>query len=301
MYNCAILADSVNVHDRKPDLGWPRLTTFEITYPRIVHSELMTYRMFSRNASSSRAVPVRAVIRSVLRDPFIPVYWGRNQAGMQARRELDGWRLWVARQLWLNARFVAVAVAWLLLMLGLHKQIANRLLEPWTWITVVVTASTFDHFFEERCHPDAQPEIARIARMMQHAYSSSTPQRLAPGEWHLPYVRGCDEGSLLDLWRGDYSTLARISAGRCARTSYFRGPSRPTFDDTQDDLRRFDRLAASKPGHWSPMEHAAQAQTGEPRWAANFYGFTSLRYQTETVTISPSSETLPLYYPKELQ
>ena len=76
-----IILDSVGPNDA-------RLTTFELTYPRMVHAELMTHRMFSRNSASSRAIPTEKLLARIEEDPVLPVWWGKNQSGMQAREEL---------------------------------------------------------------------------------------------------------------------------------------------------------------------------------------------------------------------
>ena len=51
-YHAEVLIDSVNPAGQ-------RLTTFVLRFPRFVLSEFNTHRMFSRNASSSRAIPTR--------------------------------------------------------------------------------------------------------------------------------------------------------------------------------------------------------------------------------------------------
>ena|SRR3990172_10692569 len=103
MYSARILCDSESIYHKIGEHG-NRLTTMEITYPRFVHSELMTHRMFSRNAASSRAIPISKMIEAVERDPVIPVWWGKNQSGMQARKELDSYEKEIAISRWLKAR-----------------------------------------------------------------------------------------------------------------------------------------------------------------------------------------------------
>lgn len=246
-YECKILADSVNEYGN-------RLTTFEVTYPRFVHSELLTHRMLSRNSSSSRAIPIQKMIEQVQNDPVLPVWWGKNQSGMQAKEELDKYYQEAAIQEWLMARDDAIENVGLLSDLGLHKQIANRLLEPWMWITVIVSATEWANFFHLRCHPDAQPEIRYIADMMKAMYFTNKPREFtidAPLGWHLPLINSED----LECWAAnDLSTedLVKISVGRCARVSYL------THDGKRDpaaDIDLHDRLQES--GHWSPFEHVA--------------------------------------------
>lgn len=123
-----------------------RITTLQLRYPRMVHSEFMTHRVFSRNASSSRAIPVERLIEDVLRDTAMPIHWGKNQPGMQARKKhdapvlLDG--TFVSNEnAWLAARDQAIEAARAFTKAGYHKQIVNRLLEPFAHINVVVTAT----------------------------------------------------------------------------------------------------------------------------------------------------------------
>jgi len=239
-YSCEILADSVNP-------AGERVTTVQVRLPLVVWAEFLTHRTFSRNARSNRAVPSRVLIREVLRNPFVPDFWGRNQAGMQAGAELTGVRRWVARQAWLWARYPAIAAAWIMARCGLHKQDANRVLSPWQWIDAVVTAeqSAWQAFFALRCHPAADPKIQRIAEMIRDGILVSEPRQMGWGEWHLPYYVG--QLPYVEVW---------ASAGACARVSY------ACFDGRQSNAENAAlgrRLASEKPAHASPLEHVLQA------------------------------------------
>ena len=77
-----VIADSISESGK-------RITTFQLKYPRFIHSEVMTHRVFSRNASSSRAIPVKKMIEQVRNNPAMPIHWGANQSGMQAKNELN--------------------------------------------------------------------------------------------------------------------------------------------------------------------------------------------------------------------
>ena len=192
-----------------------RITTAEWCYPRFIHGEVMTHRVFSRNAMSSRAIPVMKVLAQVWGDPAMPVYWGANQPGMQAKAELTGWRKAVARKLWVAAGGVMCGFAWGMVKVGLHKQIANRILEPWQWMRTIVTATDWDNFFELRRHEDAQPEFFALADAHWHAMEESELnglRNLKSSEWHLPYMDTTEPG--LDF------VNCKISAARCARVSY---------------------------------------------------------------------------------
>jgi thymidylate synthase ThyX len=243
-----------------------RLTTMQLRYPRFIHAEFMTHRMFSRNASSSRAIPVARMIEDLRRDPAMPVYWGSHQAGMQAGEELNEDDQWHCSEVWFAARDNAISAAKAMIDAGLHKQIANRILEPWAHINVVVTATDWANFFALRAHPDAQPEIKALALEMLNAMAGSQPIHLNPGEWHLPYISAQDWSAV----RGYFTTknpneepthdnlrdtLLPVSVARCARVSYLTHDGRQT--SIEEDIALYDRLVGSQPLHASPAEHQA--------------------------------------------
>lgn len=265
-YATRVIADSVSP-------AGVRLTTLEVTMPRFVLAEFNTHRMFSRNAASSRAIPVARRIEAVLDDPVLPVEWGKNQRGMQAREEVDAIERDKALWAWLEARGWAATFAAELDAVGLHKQLANRLIEPWAWITVVVTATEWANFFAQRCHPDAQPEFRVAAELMRDVLAASEPTSIAADEWHLPYV---DDDELPEIppsiWvRG----LARLSVARCARVSTL------THDGGRDpdaDVALYERLVAADPPHASPLEHVATPIAANV-WCSNFRGWCQHRHQ----------------------
>lgn len=252
-----VIADSISDQD-------VRITTFQLRYWRAIHAELMTHRVFSRNAGSSRARPSKDIIKQVANDPWGPIHWGVNQSGMQAEIELDPDALLQAGFNWRNAAKRAANSATSLLDLGLHKQIVNRVLEPFTYIDVVVTATDYANWFALRLDKDAQPEIQQLAQAMESAMDASKPVLLNPGEWHLPYITTNDYAeaqnhisyviskdrpeTLLDL-------LKKISAARCARTSYKAFDGKVASID--DDLSLFDKLMSGNLKHASPTEHIA--------------------------------------------
>jgi len=259
-----ILADSARLASPTA-----RITTFELRYPRMVHSELMTHRMLSRNAASSRAIPIERMIADVLEDPALPVHWGSNKPGMQAGAELEGDSLSAVQRRWLQARDNAVCTAREMSAWGLHKQIVNRILEPWAHITVICTATDWANFYHLRRDPMAQPEIHALADAMWTAQQESRPthrsHRDGVGAWHLPLVTD-DERRNLDL-----TDSIKISTGRCARVSYLTHEGKR---DPAADIALHDRLATS--GHWSPFEHAARVQETATR-SGNFYGWDQYR------------------------
>lgn len=305
-----------------------RLTTMEVTFPRFVLAEFNTHRVLSRNSASSRAIPVKKQLRSLLSDPYVPQKFGRNQRGMQSYEYLEGLPHDEATRIWLRARDRAATSAFELLLgeklssdifgyhpewghssikkleagfddairhaasaandeqlettsiLDVHKQFANRLLEPFMWQTVIITATEWSNFFALRANPEAQPEIRSIAEMMRELYREQQPTRLAPGQWHLPFIQPEEIEWAIE----NIEQAKKVSAARCARVSYL------THDGKRDvaaDLQLYERLAAS--GHMSPLEHVAtpcphaccDRDTASPssvgEWHGNFRGWKQLR------------------------
>ena len=269
MYDARILKDSLAPCGK-------RLTTWELSYPRFVHAELMTHRLFSRNSASSRAIPTEKLMARIREDPALPKWWGKNQAGMQANEELPPDLQAEAQVLWLEARDQMLAAVETLGKLGLHKQLANRLIEPWMFITVIVSATEFDNWFHLRNHKMAQPEIAWVATRMHELYTTHSPHPLRAGEWHLPLISN-DERAVRDE-----ETAKKVSTGRCARVSYL---THEGLRDFAKDIELHDRLcsgpATGEPGHWSPFEHVAQAMA-TPERSGNFTGWRQYRKSFET-------------------
>lgn len=284
MYQTRILLDSISPAGR-------RLTTWELTYPRMVHAELMTHRLFSRNSASSRAIPNEKLRQRVKDDPALPVWWGKNQTGMQAREELTGEALERVKAKWLRARDLMLEASEDLARDGLHKQLCNRLIEPWMFITVIVSATTFTNWFHLRNHWQAQPEIAWVAADMYQKYLANKPRQLNVGDWHLPLFDGTDHTE------EDWATLhdhafamphshpdwalhqaKKISTGRVARVTLLTHEGRR---DLVADIDLHDKLLAGQvsldPLHMSPFEHIAQCLEDPNQPSGNFRGWFQYR------------------------
>jgi len=294
MFEARILLDSISETGK-------RLTTFEATFPRIVLAEFNTHRMFSRNSASSRAIPFLKQLSWVISDPFIPARFPKNTKGMQPAEyyEAGTYEYELASMIWLRARDSAIEHAKRLtgelpaalipsgsdfvsdteVFLNVHKQIANRLLEPFLWHKVIVTATEWDNFFKLRTHHEAQDEIRTIADILYDLYHKRTvdcpdnlpmcevlhglyePTTLVKGEWHCPLVYDEDEQPIHD-WLlqncTDYPSDSildikkKVSVARCARVSYLTHEGKR---DIAKDLELYTRLHTS--GHWSPFEHVA--------------------------------------------
>ena len=253
LINARVIADSISPEGE-------RMTTMEIEYPRFILAELNTHRMLSKNSASSRAIPVKAMHEQIKSAPAGPVYWGKNQPGMQAKTELTDNDLTDAKFIWQRAMQDALHWAWALAdRVGLHKQIANRITEPWMTMKTVISGTEWANFYYLRDHPDAQPEIRELAHKMHEAHRASQPQLLYPGEWHVPYVntyRSLINNELLySDGKGDDLTAEEariISASCCAQVSYRKN------DDTLEKAQKiFQQLIYSKPAHASPVEHQA--------------------------------------------
>lgn len=271
------------------------LVTMRLRYPRIIHGEIMTHRVFSRNARSSRAVPVKTMLNETTSIPFIPWHWGKNQKGMQADEECnaivqslflgsdsngDGWyraediadvyahtTTAYRETAWLNARDAAVLHAKAFMEAGYHKQLPNRLLEPFSWIDVLITSNQWDNFLWLRDHKDAEPHLQDLARLVGRALDEMKVNELGYSHWHLPYITEADSKAAIQYLQNGrvtrdmpspqdaYKWLCKISAARCARISY-----KPFDGDTtyERELERYDMLVTSERVHASPTEHQAR-------------------------------------------
>lgn len=275
-YQARIEAHSVNPHGQE-------LVTAVLTYPRFIHAEFLTYGSIRRNASSSRATPTAKLIRQVLDEPAMPVEWGKNRKGMAASESLDPVSADFCRAAWLEARDDAVAWARDLAGRGAHKQVVNRVLEPFAWITVVATAmrESWHHLFNQRIHPAAQPEFRHLAVMLARALRDSTPvargRRECPSDnWHLPFVRPHER------LRYDPSASLVLSTARCARTSYLKHDGEPASWD--EDLRLHNETlhlwpvpGDDEPKHASPAEHQALALDDPEHRSGPFVGWLQYR------------------------
>lgn len=264
-YSAKIVADSISKSGH-------RVTTMEVTFPRMVLAEFNTHRMLSKNSASSRAIPIAKQLDRIKSEPVLPVYWGANQSGMQAFAELDESAQKAAKTEWLSARDDAVRHAEQLFEIGLHKQLVNRILEPFMWHTVIVTGTEWSNFFALRANEMAQPEIRTIAEMMRDAYESSKPKLLGNDEWHMPLIQPEEFDGAFEKTED----ARKISAARCARVSYL------THDGKRDleaDLILYKRLTSG--GHMSPLEHVARPMTDEElqkaEFRGNFRGWVQLR------------------------
>jgi hypothetical protein len=234
-----IIADSIN-------LDGERITTVELEYPRFIHSEFMTHRDFSRNAASSRAIPILKMIKLIWKNMAKPIHWGQKQSGMQASEQIVGVRKTLGKILWSATGYSVTVVALTMEKLGIHKQVANRILEPWSHIKVLVTSTKFKNWETLRLHPDAQPEIQELARQIKRKMELSTPLLLQWGQWHLPYISNSDENSL--------EIQKEISTSCAAQISY------RNLDTSIEKSRKiFGMLINSDVFHASPFEHPAQA------------------------------------------
>lgn len=196
-----------------------RITTMILTYPQFIHAEFMTHRVFARNASSSRAIPFLKLLEQIELDPVIPIKFGANQKGMQTGSSVGN--VTACEATWLNARDAAVAYARELHDLGVHKSLPNRIIEPFTWITVIATATEFANFFRLRYHPDAEVHFQKLALMMYEAIKDSEPVEQVI---HAPFITA-EEYAEFDLAdkeadRERIDFWAKVSSARCARVSY---------------------------------------------------------------------------------
>lgn len=261
-----VVADSITE-------GGSRLVTWIWEYPRMIHAEIMTHRVLSRNLASSRAIPAAKLRARVTETPVVPVNWGRNQKGMQAGDEIDD--IETARAWWLRGRDLMATHHAEGEALGLHKQIVNRIIEPWMQAVGLISATDHANLFHLRKHGDAEPHFQVIATLAWELFHNHMPQHIAPGGWHLPFITNVDLQRAASL-----ETLLAISTGRCARISYLTHDGRR---DPAEDVELHDRLAktatlGADPMHASPFEHQACA-IGRRQRIGNFEGWRQYRKQ----------------------
>lgn len=238
------------------------LITLEMTYWRAIHAEIMTHGRKSISASSSRAIPVNKQIEAIRQYPFGPVKWGKNQPGMQAYTELEGNDLVAAKATWLALAERAANGLEAFNNIGLHKQVANRVSEPYMPIHVVMTTTrkNWEAILRLRIHHAAQPEFQELAQNIKYELDNLTPRILKEGEWHLPYIT--------DEEREEYSIddLLVMSAARCCRVSYAKhGGGMSTLEEDRATCQKLHIEADSdeEPAHRSPAEHQAKHITGK--------------------------------------
>jgi thymidylate synthase ThyX len=293
MITAKIIADSIAQNSK-------RLTTFELEFPKFLVAEFNTHRAISRNSASSRAIPFSKMVENIKANPAMPVFWGKNQAGMSAAEELDSlverprvqevtvlgeksYRNYLAtdiqyaRNLWREAMDRAIESAQKLHDLGCHKQIINRIIEPWMTTKVIATATDWDNFFFLRNHKDAQPEIAYLAKLMVEEYKNSRPKQLFSGEWHIPYIEfSRDYKGARYSANGEELSLEDalvLSTSLCAQVSY-----RKSDDSIEKAKSIFNKLINSRPMHSSPAEHQGTPHSDPNHVSGNFRGWIQHRH-----------------------
>lgn len=266
MIKTKIIADSTYVDDQNKQ---HRVTTFELEYPRFIHSELKTHRVFSSNSASSRAIPIEKMISLIQDNPVIPM-WTLNRKGMSGDALIDEDKIELANRIWLQTLDKVINSVNCLSGLGIHKQDANRLLEPFQHIKTILTGTDFSNFFFLRISPEAQPEIKTLATSMQYNMNESTPHLLKNDEVHCPYF--------IDAVNKKDMDKILTSVALCAQVSY-----RKENTDEATVNRIVNRLINSDRIHASPFEHICIANTlGFPQ-KGNLNGFVQLRHKIEEV------------------
>jgi hypothetical protein len=282
--------------------GRRRLMSITATYPRFIHAEIMTHRDRARNAASSRAIPwkrmkkgIEKVIPTVtgmqlnldaeyyidncmysmvMRDPVVPIYLGKEQQGMQAGDELEGEDREACIQDIIDMRNFCMERVNRMAQRGLHKSICNRYVEPWMWITVLMTATSWRNFFRLRCHPAAERHFQKIAGMIKDVINNSTPRQLRVGEWHCPYTE--DQNEIPSVITPDLELIKRISAARSARLSFL---THEGIRDESKDLKLAATLIERDDDviHASPLEHVAECMEDVNFRSGPFRGWKQFR------------------------
>lgn len=273
---------TVIAHSKSAVTG-KEIITFELEFPRIILAEFNTHNALSKNASSSRAIPVPTMLKQVRENPAFPVRFGAANSGMQDKGEHSEQvftidhrfenGLWLSPEhAWVSAAHFAADKSEEFHDAGYAKQICNRLIEPFQMMKVVMTATELNNFFWLRDHSAADPTIAQLALVIKEAKDVSVPEVLKPGEWHTPYynsgywkphkeidnLRSVGEPCLVvDLFGHSLEHALIISASCCAQVSYRK------LDDTIEKARgvvarlNLKGEEPDQPVHASPLEHQA--------------------------------------------
>lgn len=250
MISAKVIADTIHKGHR--------ITSLQLVMPRFILAQLNAHRRFSRSTASSRAIPTAKLIEQVRTNYVQPVQWGANKAGMQSEQELEAQEIEKAKEIWCRAAHAAADFAEQMAALGLHKQHANRIIEPYMWAHTIVTSTEWENFFKLRIDDAAQPEIQLLAKEMKAAIDNSVPKE---SRHHLPYITDDEictyqkEKGLKEVNYATFEHFAPISAARCARVSYLNhDQSKPDF---KKDMELAKRLLSDC--HFSPFEHPAIA------------------------------------------
>lgn len=272
-YEASVIEDSLSPNGS-------RLTTMQLRLPRLILAEITRHRSFSFSVGSSRARPFKRQ-RDLISCPII--FWGKQRAGMSATEEIKNPAL--AELIWNYAAYCAIFFGWLLNKLGVHKQITNRLIEPFIFVDVVMTGTgeAWLHLFALRIEKTAQPEIQYITRLAARAYRDSKPKKLISGEWHLPYISDEEKDNV--KYGTLFQRLVKASSARCARTSYKNHDG--TRCNLDKDVELYDRLL--KDLHLSPLEHVARATAFRAHGpqCGNFPGWIQHRKEVEPSQFLP--------------
>ena len=240
------------------------IITWELMYPRYIHSELMTHRQFSRNAASSRATPTRVLVEEVRKHPVFFDEVRLNQKGMTGGELVGDEVLKEFKRQWEDAANTAADYAENWLKMGIAKQTVNRILEPFLPIRTIVTATDIDNFFKLRLAPDAQPEIQSLAKAMNESREKAG---VSVEEVHIPYA---------EYFVDKTEHLVTRAIAACARVSVARNDGKKTT--YEEDLAFTKRLLAA--GHMTPFEHVAYATSHKGRYA-NLSDWMSVRWIAE--------------------
>lgn len=254
------------------------VATFLLTIPRVMLPELTRHRNFSFSVESSRAKSIEKVIEDIVKNKYYPD-WTINKKGMSGDKLSDINQRKRANEKvdFLANTIINVVELSLKDELGIHKQNANRYLEPFQYIDVIVTGSLTDWLaFLELRHPQgdlinkcedsephginysfpAQSEIQNIAIKVWNILKDAEPNYLEPGEYHLPYRLENDERVYTIEEQLSYasSKCATISFGNHSEDN----KTKANLDNTN---RLYKRLINHK--HWSPLEHCLRVPTKE--------------------------------------
>lgn len=254
-----------------------RITSIEVTLHHfaVPGFDLRTCRSMAYNMASSAAIPVHDAIEQVDDAPALPLFWIADRVGSFGAPPLPTTKAESARSVWLAARDDALTAADTLNHIGVHRSLVNRLLEPFLPQTLLITATDWPDFYHRRqnlADPLMEAEVVEAATAMYRAHNNSSPEKLALGEWHLPYLEPWETQTLPVMQAN------QVSVARCARAAHLT-EARPL--DAQEDLAIFHRLITATPPSLSLLEHVATPSTPGESSTGAFTGWHQFRYLHE--------------------
>lgn len=252
------------------------ITTLLCEYPRYIHSEIMTHRQLSRNSGSSRATPFNIYCERIIKDPAFFAELGINRSGMNADSVLnkENAEAFKHEYMQLMHHTVDTAMSWSA-KYNLHKQIINRVLEPYVRTSTVITATEWDNFLYTRAiAKGVEPVMHLLANCIKQAVDYAN-ENAKDGVAHLPFVTD-NEFNTCSL-----KDCVKHAVSRSARCTILSNVTKK-LSTIEEDEKLYNWLSSADPMHASPFEHIAFATKSYEPYYNLRGGWMSQRFVLDT-------------------